>query len=80
MSETPNIVSRRTIAEMAGVARSTVTMALNRDPRILIETHDRITRIAEQLNYNPYFQMKPVGLLSGGRQDLLFMQCRDEDG
>src|SRR5882724_11915150 len=45
--------SQCAVARRAGVARSTVSMALNGDPRIAAKTRARISRIAEQLHYHP---------------------------
>src|SRR5438034_3869175 len=45
--------SQCAVARRAGVARSTVSMALNGDPRIAAKTRARICRIAEQLHYHP---------------------------
>jgi len=45
--------SQCVVARRARVARSTVSMALNGDPRIAAKTRARISRIAEQLQYHP---------------------------
>lgn len=41
------------VAELAGCARSTVSMALRNDPRIPRVTRERISRAAAQLGYKP---------------------------
>jgi len=43
----------RSIAEIAGVSRSTVSMALRNHPRISHETRERVLRIAEEVGYRP---------------------------
>ncbi len=43
----------RDVAELAGCARSTVSMALRNDPRIPAVTRERISRAAAQLGYKP---------------------------
>src|SRR5882724_771629 len=45
--------SQSTVARLAGVARSTVSMALSGDRRIPAETRAKISRIAEELHYHP---------------------------
>lgn len=57
-----------TIARQAGVASSTVSRALNGDPRISATTRDRITAIAMELGYMPDALART---LSGGRSGLI---------
>lgn len=57
MSEIKTVISHKTIADLAGVARSTVTMALNGDVRISSDTRERIAKIARKLDYNPYLHL-----------------------
>ncbi len=42
------------IAEKAGVSKSTVSRALNNDPRINEKTRERVLSIARQMNYRPH--------------------------
>jgi LacI family transcriptional regulator len=46
-------VSQETIAKMAGVARSSVSMALRNHPEISPETCQRVQAIAQKLGYHP---------------------------
>ena len=41
------------VAELAGVAQSTVSRALNGDPNISEKTRERVTEAARKLNYSP---------------------------
>jgi DNA-binding LacI/PurR family transcriptional regulator len=68
MSRRPTI---KDIATLAGVTPTTVSLALNGNPRISIETRDRISKIAKQLRYVPNYmarglvgsQSKTLGLV-----------------
>jgi DNA-binding LacI/PurR family transcriptional regulator len=57
-----------TIARRAGVASSTVSRALNGDPRISLATRERIASIAADLGYTPDALART---LSGGRSGLI---------
>jgi DNA-binding LacI/PurR family transcriptional regulator len=57
-----------TIARQAGVASSTVSRALNGDPRISLATRERIAAIAANLGYMPDALART---LSGGRSGLI---------
>lgn len=46
-------VSMRTIAQQAGVSHVTVSLALRNDPRLPLETRQRIQAIAHELGYRP---------------------------
>lgn len=46
-------VTMKTIAAHAGVTQATVSMSLANNPRIPVETRDRIRAIAEKLGYRP---------------------------
>ncbi|MDZ7721307.1 MAG: LacI family DNA-binding transcriptional regulator [candidate division KSB1 bacterium] len=46
-------ITIKQIAELTGVSHTTVSRALNDDPRIRPETKHRIRRIAEQHHYVP---------------------------
>jgi LacI family transcriptional regulator len=57
MKRNPTI---KDIAAAAGVSTTTVSMALNKRPRIGRETSKRILRIAKELNYHPNFLAKSL--------------------
>lgn len=42
------------IAKKAGVSKSTVSRALNNDPRIKVQTREKILKIAGEMNYRPH--------------------------
>ncbi|MDA1068643.1 MAG: LacI family DNA-binding transcriptional regulator [Verrucomicrobia bacterium] len=50
MSESPTI---EFIAKKAGVAKSTVSLALRNSPKLLEQTRSRIQKIAQELGYKP---------------------------
>jgi DNA-binding LacI/PurR family transcriptional regulator len=58
----------RTISRIAGVAASTVSRALNNDPRVALETRRRIADIAAAAGYTPNALART---LSGGQSGLL---------
>jgi len=45
--------TQKGIAEMLGISRATVSLALSDSPRIKKETKERIKRLANELNYSP---------------------------
>ena len=50
----------RDIAREAGVSVSTVSLAINGDPRVKNETRELITRIAERLGYRPTYAARSL--------------------
>jgi len=69
-------VTMKDIARATGVSPSTVSRALNNDPRISEETRERIQRLAREMGYTP--SIRPQGL-SVGRTNLigLLTYCLD---
>lgn len=49
----PNTISLQTIAEAAGVTRTTVSLALRHHPRISMQTGERVRSLARSLGYRP---------------------------
>lgn len=49
----PSIPTIADIAQAAGVAKSTVSLALRGSPKVTPDTQDRIRRIAEEMGYRP---------------------------
>lgn len=49
------------MAKVAGVAPSTVSLALNGDPRVSPETRERVLKAAEELGYRPSTAAKILG-------------------
>lgn len=58
------------VAKRAGVARSTVSMALRNDPSISLPTRQRIQRLAEEMGYrtNPMVSALMTGLRTGRKE------------
>jgi len=48
------------IARKAGVSKSTVSRALNNDPRINEKTRDKILKIAREMNYRPHHMARAL--------------------
>jgi LacI family transcriptional regulator/LacI family repressor for deo operon, udp, cdd, tsx, nupC, and nupG len=53
MDHTPPRITHRHIAEVVGVHRATVSLALKNHPSIGLETRERIKAVAEELGYRP---------------------------
>lgn len=51
----------RDVAKRAGVAPSTVSLALNGDPRVSPDTRERVLKAAEELGYRPSTAAKILG-------------------
>jgi len=47
------MITIRQIAEIAGISKSTVSLALRRDPSCSAKTIERITKIADEMGYRP---------------------------
>ena len=79
------MVSQRTIAEAAGVERSTVSLALRDDPRIPEATRARVRVAAERLGYRPHPVLSELarrrwrGEGGEGREQLAFLRTLAED-
>lgn len=54
------MVTIKDIARVAGVSHTTVSRALNDNPLIKKETRERISKIAEELNYIPNYSAKSL--------------------
>ncbi|MEO0796112.1 MAG: LacI family DNA-binding transcriptional regulator [Verrucomicrobiota bacterium] len=65
MDRQPNM---RDVAEMLGVSVSTVSRALKRDPRITVETRDRVLEAAKQCGYRPNPMVSSLMATRKGRQ------------
>lgn len=62
-------VSLKTLAEAAGVSRTTVSLALRNHPRISESTRNRIQRIARQEGYHPNPDLRRLAADRGYRLD-----------
>lgn len=65
-----NMITIRQIAEKAGVSKSTVSLALRRDPSCSTKTIERIGQIANELGYrpNPLVTANMAAMRAGRRQ------------
>lgn len=74
----PRRVTIATIAEQAGVHRSTVSLALRDDPRLPVATRERIKGIARDLGYKPNHMARGLAGRSTDTVGILIPGLRDD--
>ncbi|MFK7828742.1 MAG: LacI family DNA-binding transcriptional regulator [Congregibacter sp.] len=69
----PNIANLQDLADLAGVSRATASRALNNNPRISIETRQKIQSLAEQHGYSINRRARDLRLKRNSVVSVVFM-------